>query len=223
MGIKRFLVFFVIIVSAISLVACELSASTPPPLTEGEQAMQTLQAKLGQMASKTPDKAKGKVTPAPTNTMSAGIPTATPIVQGPITNPTDVPPVINPTDIPLVYTATPGIPTAVPSTYVVQQGEFVYCLARRFNVNPEELLTLNSLGPNPLLQPGMTLNIPQTGNLFPGARALKIHPTNYTVAAGDTVYTIACGFGDVDPLAIVQVNNLTTPYTLIPGQALNIP
>jgi len=223
MSIKRFLVIFVMIFMATSLVACELSASTPPPLTEGEQAMQTLQAKLGSMASKTPGSGNGLVTPAATASNPLVPPTATPLGLGPTEIPTEVPNSLTATVGPLVYTATPGTPTAVPTSYVVQQGEFVYCLARRFNVIPDELLSLNSLGPNQLLQPGMTLNIPQTGNPFPGARALKLHPTTYSVVAGDTLYTVACGFGDVDPMAVALGNNLTSPYTLTPGQTLNIP
>jgi LysM repeat protein len=41
--------------------------------------------------------------------------------------------------------------------------------------------------------------------------------------AGDTIYTIACAFGDVDPNAIIVVNGLESPYTLTPGQVLQIP
>jgi LysM repeat protein len=221
MSIKRFLGIIVIILIATSLVACELSASTPPPISEGEAAMQTLQAKLSSLATKTPATGSSLVTPVATN--PGNPPTATPLVLAPTNEPTAVPTVVNPTKVPVVITATPGTPTAIPTTYVVQAGEFVYCLARRFNVNPVELQTLNNLAPNQLLQPGMTLNIPQTGNPFPFARALKPHPTTYSVVAGDTIYSIACGFGDVDPLAIAQLNNLVAPYTLTPGVTLNIP
>ena len=121
-------------------------------------------------------------------------------------------------------TPLPVIPTlAIPASYTMQKDEFVYCIARRFNVNPQELLALNGLGQYSIINPGQVLRIPQTGNPFPFARALRTHPTTYTVMGGDTIYKIACLFGDVDPLAIAAVNGLTAPYGLSIGQVLNIP
>ena len=125
--------------------------------------------------------------------------------------------------------STPGVlanipsPTAgpPPQTYTVQKGEFPYCLARRFNVNINNLLSQNGIGGS--VDPGQTLKIPQDGSPFGGARALLPHPTTYTVKAGETVYTIACAFGDVDPLYLAQVNNITSPYTLTSGQVLQVP
>ena len=67
------------------------------------------------------------------------------------------------------------------------------------------------------------LNIPQNGRPFPAQRALKPHPTTYVVQGGETIYEIACDFGDVDPRAIAQANNLTDPYTIHDGQTLTIP
>ena len=121
-------------------------------------------------------------------------------------------------------TPLPVIPTlAIPASYTMQKDEFVYCIARRFNVNPQELLALNGLSQYSIINPGQVLRIPQTGNPFPFARALRTHPTSYTVMGGDTIYKIACLFGDVDPLAIAAVNGLTAPYGLSIGQLLNIP
>lgn len=118
-----------------------------------------------------------------------------------------------------VPTATPGRP----ATYTLKGGEFPYCIARRFNVDPGELLRLNGLGTNPLYHAGMTLKIPQSGKSFPGKRSLRSHPTTYTVKTGDTIYEIACLFGDVSPEAIAYANNLTKPYNLKVGQTLQIP
>jgi len=114
---------------------------------------------------------------------------------------------------------TPGIP----QTYTLQKGEYAYCIARRFNLNPAELLALNGLGPATLVNPGTVLKIPQTGNPFITDRALQKHPTTYTVQAGDTIYTIACGFGDVSPDMIALVNGLKEPYSLSTGDKLDIP
>jgi LysM repeat protein len=109
-----------------------------------------------------------------------------------------------------------------PATYTLQQGEFVFCLARRFDVNPDQILSLNGLSDGQLVYPGTVLKIPQSGS-FPGARALRNHPTTYTASAGDTVYSIACAFGDVDPSAIATTNGISASTTLTAGQQLSIP
>jgi LysM repeat protein len=118
----------------------------------------------------------------------------------------------------IVPTATPGRP----ATYTLQNGEFPYCIARRFNVNPDDLLTLNGLVENQTLQPGQVLKIPQTGT-FPGTRALHPHPTTYTVIVDDTIYKIACYFGDLDPTSIAAANGLALSTPLTTGRTLNIP
>ncbi|PKO06006.1 MAG: hypothetical protein CVU41_07785 [Chloroflexi bacterium HGW-Chloroflexi-3] len=118
----------------------------------------------------------------------------------------------------VVPTATPGLPT----TYTVQDGEFPYCLARRFNINPNDLVSINNI--SGFVAPGTILTIP-TNSTWPSEfdRALIAHPTTYNVLAGDTIYKIACQFGDVDPNDIIYANNLEEPYTLTAGQVINIP
>jgi LysM repeat protein len=215
MNSKRFLGVFVMIILVFGLTACELSASTPPPTLSSEADMATLQSKFVEIATQTAA-AGGAIIPLPTATVPLP---AAPTMALPTLLPTVAPTTVPSTPVPvLVFTATPGIPTS----YVLQKGEHAYCLARRFNVNPGDLLTLNGLSAASVLQPGMSLKIPQTGS-FPGTRALRSHPTTYTVAAGDTIYTVACKYGDVDPNALAQVNNLAAPYTLTAGQTLNIP
>lgn len=118
----------------------------------------------------------------------------------------------------IVATSTPGRP----ATYTLQQGEYPYCIARRFNVDPKDLLTLNNIVDGGVYQPGMQLKIPQTGS-FPGDRALRPHPAQYTVKVDDTIYRVACYYGDLDPTQIAAANALTAPYTLTTGQVLNIP
>lgn len=110
-----------------------------------------------------------------------------------------------------------------PGTYVLKQGEFPFCIARRFNVDPDALLTLSGLSSGVLYPPGTVLTIPQSGS-FPGNRMLKNHPAMYTVSSTDeTVYGVACLFGDVNPSAIAQTNNISVDADLTTGQTLNIP
>lgn len=158
--------------------------------------------------------------------------TLNPTVAHPTSTPYGTPP---PVILPTIAGATPPpgttpiivVPTSTPghpSTYTLMQGEYPYCIARRFNVNQQELLSMNGLSDASLLQPGSVLNIPQTGNPFVGQRALHPHPTTFTVSStNDTIYSVACYFGDVDPNQIIAANNLVSPYVLHVNQALNIP
>ena len=113
----------------------------------------------------------------------------------------------------------------VPETYTLMKDEFPYCIARRFDVNITELLNLNGLGGGVTYE-GMVLKIPQDSawnESAHGARSLRAHPVVYTVSAGDSIYSIACKFGDVSPAQIAAKNGLAEPYSLSPGQELQIP
>lgn len=109
-----------------------------------------------------------------------------------------------------------------PASYTLQRGEFPYCIARRFDVDPGQLLNLNGLSNGDIYYPNLTLKIPQSGS-FPGTRALRNHPSTYTASSTDTLYGIACLFGDVDPAAIAQANNISVGSALTSGQQLSIP
>jgi LysM repeat protein len=118
---------------------------------------------------------------------------------------------------------TPLPPGSRPSSYTLQRGEFPYCIARRFDVNPEQLLTANSLTRGDIYYPNLTLTIPASAGPFPPPRALRTHPATYTAVTGDTVYGVACKFGDVDPAAIAAANNISVSSALTAGQSLSIP
>jgi len=111
-----------------------------------------------------------------------------------------------------------------PTEWTLRSGEFPYCIARRFDVDPEALLSLNGLTNGNVFYPGRTLRIPQSGR-FPGTRALRNHPATYSVSsASETVFSIACLFGDVRPETIVTTNNLSgDDPDLTSGQQLSIP
>jgi len=160
---------------------------------------------------------------APANEIPTEIPVSPILTESPLLTATQLT-VATPTSPPLspaVIVSPP--PLEIPASYTLKKGEFPYCIARRFNINPGELLSYNGLGSSSVVYSGLTLSIPSTGRPFPGTRALRAHPTTYTVNAGDTIYTIACYFGDADPNAIAVVNALAPPYDLTPGQVLSIP
>jgi LysM repeat protein len=124
-------------------------------------------------------------------------------------------------------TVAPPVPGGVPATYTLQQGEFPYCIARRYNLDPTELLRLNNLHDweSQYLSPGLVLQLPPTGDPFPDVRALHNHPDTYTVSGNNdsTIYGVACYYGDIDPATVAQANNLPLSATLTIGQQLTIP
>lgn len=167
--------------------------------------------------------------------LTAGTPLATEAPGTEITpdsNPTTAPgdnfPSPTPTlgDI-VTPTATQPLPTVTtnrPASYTLQKGEFPYCIARRFNVDPAELLSLNKLASGDLYYANLTVSIPQSGKPFPGTRARYPHPDTYTVESSDkTIYAVACYYGDIDPASIAQANNLPLTAPLTVGQKLTIP
>ena len=163
-----------------------------------------------------------------TQTAQAAPPGVVNTAAAPSTNPptssspqaTSVPASPEPTAAPIVYvTATPGGP---PATYTLETGEFPFCIARRFNVSIDELLSINGLTINSATSPGQVLKIPQDGNPFIGARSLHDHPGTYKIQSGDTLNIIACYFGDVSPDMIYLQNNLHST-DLPAGEVLIIP
>jgi LysM repeat protein len=111
----------------------------------------------------------------------------------------------------------------VPATHTLRRGEFPYCIARRYNLDPDDLLRANGLWRGMIYPGGLVLKIPTSADPFPTTRALRAHPASYTVKTGDNLYIVACYYGDVDPLAIAAANGLAAPYTLTPGVVLSIP
>ncbi|HEX6036220.1 MAG TPA: LysM peptidoglycan-binding domain-containing protein [Anaerolineales bacterium] len=110
-----------------------------------------------------------------------------------------------------------------PAEWTLRKGEFPYCIARRFDVNPSTLLSLNGLSNGNIFYPGRTLKIPQSGS-FPGERALKAHTPHRVGSSSETLYSIACLYGDVRPEDIASANNLASAdAALTSGQQLNIP
>lgn len=113
----------------------------------------------------------------------------------------------------------------LPATYTLRKGEFPYCIARRYNVNPSELLSLNGISTAQanVYQPGLTLSLPQSGNPFPSDRARNNHPVTYIVPETTTVYGVACYFGDVRPAAILNANPSINADQIAAGTSLQIP
>ena len=240
---RGLLVIFIFVVSTMLISACTQSLSSVPaatptliptglfvspfPSVENPMAMieqfakQTAAAQTTVAGGGTPCTPQAATTGTVITSQAVGTDTPAPVIGTPGT-PTNT--ISTPTNAALA--AATSIPTGGrPATYTLQSGEHPYCIARRFNVDPDALLTLSGLTSAQAsnLETGTVLKIPQSG-AFPGDRALVAHPTNYTVASGnETMNSIACKFGDVDPAAIASANSLSVSAKLTAGQVLKIP
>lgn len=95
-------------------------------------------------------------------------------------------------------------------TYVVQPGDTLSSIARRFQVTVSTLVAANALTDPNSLAPGETLRIPVAGEV------------TYEVKEGDTLWDIATRFGlDVD--AVANLNDLPDVSFLSVGQVLRLP
>lgn len=222
--LKHTFILFVLIVIAVSgLTSCRLPASKGPKTTsEGFPAPGGTQATSSgidvssfatQTAQANPSFVTATAAPppgtTPGTTQNPESPSATSVPSGPV-----------PTDTQVVYVvATSGPP---PATYTLAQGEFPFCIARRFNVDITELLSVNGLTSSSYTYAGQVLKLPQTGHTFVGERALKPHPDYYKIVSGDTLNTIACSYGDVSPDMIALQNNLIEG-NYSPGDVIVIP
>ena len=232
-------IILVILVTGLLLSACERSASVSPVATSTTSSIPFPVATQSQImkdilaATQTAAAVKGTVstgdlpgvatsTPmslvitATPSSLDSGVATSTPITAATATS---IPVAATSTPTAIVYpTPTPGRP----ATYTIQQGEFPFCIARRFNVDAGDLLSASGLSINTKVSVGTVLTIPQSGSWM-GTRSLKSHPTSYTVVSGDTIGSIACGFGDADPNTILAANGLSSGAALTAGQVLQIP
>ena len=101
-------------------------------------------------------------------------------------------------------------------THVVQPGETLFSIARRYGLTVEQLAFANGITNPSLIYAGQVLIIPggESSAAPPGGQT-------YTVVRGDTLFSIARRFGTtVDEL--VRLNNLGNANVLYVGQVLRI-
>ncbi len=224
---SKFLILALItILVGILIAGCEKPAPLPPTVAtatseipfpiETNPTLDLSQIGTQTAVAKTPP----VLTAAPTNQPNQPGVENTPVPPQPTAQP-PAPAAATKTPRPVIKvpSATPGRP----SSYTIQSGDTFYCIARRYNLNVADFLSLNGLSTSSLAQIGQVVKIPQSGTWSSGDRALKAHPDTYTVVAGDTLNRIACRYGDVDPSAILAANGFSSAGDIKAGITINIP
>jgi len=139
-----------------------------------------------------------------------------------------VPPGATPTPVPVGQpgaTATP-IPTAAgagcSSPYTVQQGDWIYKIARTCNVQPSAIIAANpGINPNYIV-PGQTLNMPAAGATAVPPATPTVCTGTHTVVRGENLFRIAYNCG-LTTEQLAAANSIAFPYTIFPGQVLKFP
>ena len=127
---------------------------------------------------------------------------------------------------------------ALPTTYIVQQGDNLYRIGLSFGVNWTDIVAANGIVNN-FIYPGQELIIPAPEGVTPAAATEGETTTETTegeaaaetpaasgvthvVEPGETVFGIAFRY-NIPWTSLVAANAIASPYTLEPGQSLVIP
>jgi LysM repeat protein len=106
------------------------------------------------------------------------------------------------------------------SSYVIQAGDTLYGIAKRFSMTVEQLKQINNLTSD-VIKVGQQLIVPGSISTSTQGTPVQMQTTIYTVMAGDTLYSIAKKVNaSVDQ--IKEINMLTTNFLKV-GQKLKVP
>ena len=108
--------------------------------------------------------------------------------------------------------------------YVVERGDSLSVIARRFNTSVARLVSLNQLPSSNRIKIGQRLLLPQDNNseVQLAAIASASEEGVYTVRRGDSVSLIAARYG-VTEQALLTSNGIQDPHRIYPGQELTLP
>jgi hypothetical protein len=218
---NNFLIIAILLVASLVLSGCRKSATNTPadvPTAEEQDLMSTVLTAQANSTEETDGNKSIKSTEESSdadNNAPIFFPSITP----------DVAPV--PTNTPAPTVPPTAEPVVAPTTYTLHEGEYPFCLARRFDIEWTSFVASNpnvNFTDSGAFYAGLKFSIPQGGAGFGAERVLIAHPGTYTVGVGESIYSVACSFGDVYPESIAQVNGLPNDDTAIPsGTLLQIP
>ncbi len=110
--------------------------------------------------------------------------------------------------------------------YLVQSGDTVGDLAKRFGISPQAIITLNHLDAQARIYTGKFLMIPATAvrHLAKSVRtrAAGIQTASYLIRSGDTLSSVALS-RKISLSALLKLNGLRAEAVIFPGQNLKVP
>jgi membrane-bound lytic murein transglycosylase D len=109
--------------------------------------------------------------------------------------------------------------------YVVERGDSLSVIARRFNTSVGELVSLNQLASRNRIQIGQRLLLPQdnvNAQQLVEAEERAMEDGVYTVRRGDTVSLIAARYGLTEQ-RLLGINGIQDRHRIYPGQELRLP
>lgn len=118
------------------------------------------------------------------------------------------------------------------NTHLVEQGESLYGISRKYGTTPQAILSANGLDNNAPLYIGQELSIPTNSNKTPkptpSPKPIHVPKTEksltkkiYTVQQGDTLYQISRKVG-ISPQKLLEINGLDGSVPIYIGQELEV-
>jgi LysM repeat protein len=205
-----------VVVLAVAGCTCQkpqLPGVTPTPVggaeaaPEEEMPDQTAIFKTAQANSATAQAARDAATAVPPTS-----PELTPTAPPPTVVPTAAP-----TQVPTVAPAPTTPPGGGMVTYVVQRGDTLYSLARRYGTTVEAIASANGIANPNQIKVGQTLKIPTSGSPIPSPAG-----ETYVVQPGDNLFRIALRYG-ISYTYLARYNGIADPSRIYVGQVLKIP
>jgi LysM repeat protein len=110
--------------------------------------------------------------------------------------------------------------------HVVGAGETIFSISRAYQVKPDELMRINGITDASRLQTGRQLVIPSSSSNVPSPAAANNSSqknfTNYRVAKGDTLYSIAKTNG-ISLQTLLDINKFPSNYLIKTGDIIKLP
>ncbi len=111
--------------------------------------------------------------------------------------------------------------------HVVQRGENLFQIARRYDRSLEEIAQANGIAPPYIIHAGNQITIPAPGGGTQAPAQAPAAPqptgtTTYTVQRGESLGIIAAKF-NTTYIELARLNNITNPDVLAVGQVLQVP